>query len=67
MIRFDKIKNMELGELADYLDKTLNAPCSVCAYDEDDWHCCNNCKGCAEGIRLWLEGEDGESDENYSD
>ena len=58
MNRFDKLKSMKLEEMADYLNKNVSTPCSVCAYEEDDWYCSNNCQGCVEGIRLWLEGED---------
>ena len=58
MNRFDKLKSMKLEEMADYLHKNVSAKCSVCAYEEDDWHCFNSCCDCVNGIRLWLEDED---------
>lgn len=55
MTNFEKIKNMDIDELA----KLLNGRCSLCVFDTDGDECAGMEKDapCIDGVRKWLEQE----------
>ena len=54
MTNFERIKNMTVEEVVDFLNE--NCGCGVCAFynGEDE---CHEERTCREGMELWLEGE----------
>jgi hypothetical protein len=52
MNNYDKIKNMTVDEMAEYISKSSN--CGKCAFLELNFAC--HCE-CSKGIKQWLEEE----------
>lgn len=53
MTNFEKIKNMDIDEVA----KLLNGRCSFCVFDTDIEECAAGDATCIDGVRKWLEQE----------
>ena len=50
---YDKIKNMTVDEMAEYLSN--RTACAFCIYEFEQE--CNQAVGCVEGIKQWLLSE----------
>lgn len=52
MTNYEKIKNMSIDEMADFIDNDNCCACCIYAYKG-----CSLSKDCRNGIRQWLESE----------
>lgn len=52
MTNYEKIKNMTVEEMEQFIEHTM--PCGCCIYVDDE-HC--ECLKCKEGITAWLKQE----------
>ena len=50
---FEKIKQMTVDEMAEFLSKQDNFKC-LCAFYEDNNTCLDMYKDCKDGIKQWL-------------
>lgn len=53
---YDKIRNMNLGEMATNIYKYAHNMCRFCVYSKG-WKCTSTLKTCVNGIKQWLESE----------
>ena len=58
MTNLEWIRTADKKELAEFLDRLVDAPCAFCPYYDDDFDCVNLApNSCVEGRLAWLKQE----------